>query len=211
MDMKKITVWFSRDLLGGLIVAAAVGFVLPASPALADGFGATASFTGPSAVFSAGPNGFTAMPVMPTVTVSNVDPAATEEAFAAPSSAGGGAAMQSLGSTGSGANTSYTTGGAPEDANMSGLTTQVTAQQYPTSGPGTNVGPSPTTNGLMAPFSVNPAGIPLWEGAMYGFNANPATTIFGTDLSNHPDTMGAVLPVTSTGSVNINTTLGNGY
>jgi hypothetical protein len=224
MDIKKITAWFSRGRLGGVIVAATMGMVLQTPPAMAQQF--SGQFSGPSQIlrFSAA-SGPAAVINMPVMAPSNFDPAAAENAAA------GGAAMQSLGNAGSGANTSYLSGEAPEDAGMSGLTATNTSnpQQAPTLGPGNNVGFSPMTNGLMAPGSVNPTGIPLATGngsgvpLTYGFNTSPLTQIYRMEgpqslldtvintFGGGIITTGPVLPVTSTGSVNASTTMGNGY
>ena len=215
MDMKKITFWFSRGRLGGLIVAAAMGIVLPSAPAQADnGVSATVTFS---------PSGPTAVLNMPTAPVSNVDTYATAD------TSGNSALGGSLGAAGTQANSSYATGAAPEDAGMSGLTSSNKSNptQNPILGPGTNDGLKHMTNGLMAPNSVNPASIPLFDGLGYGFNSSPVPTIYGTDLSGNTlqnlvngvintlgggiITTGPTLPVTSTGSVNLNTTMGNGY
>jgi hypothetical protein len=213
MDMKMITAWFSREKLGGLVVGAAIAMVLPGAPALAQAQG-----NGVSSSISAGPNGFEAQINIQPTAVSNVDASATS------------AAMNSLGSYGSGANTSYKSGEAPEDAGMSGLSATNTSNplQNPTLGPGNNVGLSQMTNGLMAlsPTSVNQAAIPS-AGFTDGFPSPSGPKIYGMDLSNNPIqglvnglinglgggiiTSGPVLPVTSTSSVNANVTLGNGY
>jgi hypothetical protein len=216
MDMKMITAWFSREKLGGLVVGAAIAMVLPGSPALADQIVGT--FSSPSGGVSYGVGGPTAVINMPVAPVSNVDPMAAN------------AGVPSLGDSGSGANSSYKTGEAPEDAGMSGLSATNTSNpaQNPTLGPGTNYGLSQMTNGLMglSPTSINLAPIPS-AGFTDGFPSPTGPKIYGMDLSNNPIqglvnglinglgggiiTSGPVLPVTSTSSVNANVTMGNGY
>jgi hypothetical protein len=222
MDMNKIRVWFSRGSLVGLMAALGIinAVVLPGA-AQAQSFQGT--FSGPSQTVNFSANGPQAVLNMPALPQSNFDP---NGAAMAAEAANGGAAMNSLGSAGSGANTSFKSGEAPEDAGMSGLSATNTSNptQLPTKGPGTNVGFSPMTNGLMAPFSVNPASIPLYDGMGYGFNASPQTQVYSmatrtqalingviNGLGGGVITTGPVLPVTSTGSVNLNTTMGNGY
>jgi hypothetical protein len=224
MDMKKIRVWFSRGSLAGLMVALGIINAVALPPAaLAQSFQGT--FNGPSQTVNFGVNGPQAVLNMPSMPVSNFDPNGAAMA-AQEANSGGGAAMNSLGNAGSAANTSYKSGEAPEDANMSGLTATNTSnpKQNPTMGPGSNSGFSPMTNGLMAPGSVNPASIPLYDGLGYGFNSSPQQQVYsmatGTQalingvingLGGGIITTGPVLPVTSTGSVNLNTTMGNGY
>lgn len=220
MDMNKITSWFSREMLGGLILAVGVAAICQSPAAMAQSFQGT--FQGPSQTVQFSNGGPTAVLNMPAVQVSNFDQNAA--VMAAQDANATGAAGAYNGANGSTGNTSYKTGSAPEDANMSGLTTQKTGFLNPTSGPGTNYGLTPMTNGLMAPFTVNQASIPQFDGLGYGFNMSPQNQVYNmpyginglidgviNNLGGGIITTGPLLPVTSTGSVNLNTTLGNGY
>ena len=219
MDEKKITSTFSRGVgqsflphlqhaWQGLAVLAVVGLVgqVGQAPALAQVNG-TVSY---------GANGPVTNLSMPTAQVSNV----------AQDAASGYTGPDSNGATGTIGRSSYATGEAPEDAGMSGLTSNQTSQNLPINGPGSNFGPNMTgaVNGLMAPGSVNQAGIPLWDGAGYGFNANPQNQVYSMAtgvnklINNVVNSAagglftigGPALPVTSTGSVNINMTTQGG-
>jgi len=206
MDMKMITVRFSREKLGGLMIAGVIGLVLN-QPALAQQFS-----NGPSGSVSFGANGPQAVLNMPTaVPMSNVDAAASQAIFDA-SQAG-----NSNGDTGEYGRTSYKTGEAPNSAGLSGNISGPVGAQRPNEGQGSNYGLSQMTNGLMAPNSVNNAGIPLWNGMSYGFNTNPQRQTY--DMSTGTNKLinqvinrfgggfftagGPALPATSTGSVNI--------
>jgi hypothetical protein len=200
MDKNKFSSAFSRDIVGGLIVAAVLGGVW--QPA------ALAQVSGNVTFGSNGP--VTNMPAMQVAMPSNV------------ASGGGSSAPASLGDAGQSGVTSYKTGEAPEDAGMSGLTSQATSQNYPINGPGTNFGPnmSGAVNGLMAPNSVGTAPLRQWDGAGYGFNANPQNQVYSMATGVNRVIQNAVnglgggiltiggprLPVTSTGSIDLNST-----
>jgi hypothetical protein len=169
-----------------------------------------------------GNGGPTAVLNMPAVQVSNFDQNAAVNAAQDANEMG--LTGNYNGANGSAGNTSYKTGEAPEDANMSGLSTQKTTKLNPINGPGSNYGLTPVSNGLMAPFTVNQASIPQFDGLGYGFNMNPLNQVYDmpygvqglingviNSVGGGIITTGPRLPVTSTGSVNANTTLGNGY
>ena len=196
MDKNKISSAFSRDAFGALIVVAVLGGVWqPAAMAQVSG-NVTFGANGPVAN----------MPAMQNNAASNVS---------AP-------VMDSLGDSGVMGRTSYKSGEAPEDAGMSGLTSNQTAQNYPINGPGNNFGPnmSGAVNGLMAPNSVGGAPLRQWAGAGYGFNAHPQNQVYSmatgvnkviqnvvNDLGGGVVTIGGPrLPVTSTGSIDLNST-----
>jgi len=212
MDKNKITALFPRGKLVGLVLAASFVSIAPFSAAQADQI----NINGGASIVSTG-SGFAATVSVPTATVSNVDAVGVpvvggnEQAAASDSTA-----INSLGTAGSAANSSYATGAAPEDAGMSGLTSNLTTQNSPSGLPSMQ-------NGLMATGSFSNAGIPLWEGASYGFNTNPAVQTynyaFGAQgivnglinaLGGGIITAGPRLPATSTGSVNFSTAGGGG-
>ncbi|MBS1989062.1 MAG: hypothetical protein JSS83_01020 [Cyanobacteria bacterium SZAS LIN-3] len=201
-----IRVRFSRENLGGLMIAGVIGIVLQNQPAFAQQFS-----NGPSGGVSFGANGPQAVLNMPTAPVSNVAQDAQFNLYMQSQ------AENSLGDSGDYGRTSYKTGEAPNSAGLSGNGTGRSGKQNPISGVGSNYGLTPMTNGLLAPNSVNPAGIPLYDGLSYGFNTNPATTTYsmktgtGKLIDQVINTFGGGfitaggprLPAVSTGSVNI--------
>ncbi|MBU6453895.1 MAG: hypothetical protein KGS72_19100 [Cyanobacteria bacterium REEB67] len=196
MDKNKISSAFSRDAIGGLIVVAVLG-----------GLWQPTALAQVSGNVTFGANGPVAnMPAIQNSTPSNV----------------AGPAMNSLGDTGVIGRSTYKSGEAPEDAGMSGLISNPSSQNYPINGPGNNFGPnmSGAVNGLMAPNSVGGAPLRQWGGAGYGFNANPQNQVYSmatgvnkviqnvvNDLGGGILTIGGPrLPVTSTGSIDLNST-----
>jgi hypothetical protein len=151
----------------------------------------------------------------PDVTFGSNGPVANIPAQAAQASNVG--TVNSLGTAGVTGRTSYRTGEAPNSAGMSGLSTQVSTQNYPITGAGTNFGPNMTgaVNGLMAPMSVSNTPVRAWYGNQsLGFPTNVSTQRYtmSTGLNRVIDNLTApALPHTGTSSVDANVTLGGGW
>jgi hypothetical protein len=185
--------------------------------------GVSTGIGGPSGQVIFSPSGPQAVINIPTAPISSLDPLIEINGpqFNSPQFNGINTALPSNGATGSAGNTTYLSGAAPEDRNMSGLTAPITNKNIPSGIP-------TMTNGLLAPNSVNMAGIPQWYGPYGpmtdGFNTNPLMQTYSMATGTQAlingvintfgggfITAGPVLPVTSTGSVDANTCSGNGY